>query len=118
MRRLATVAVAGCVLGLASTAVAAGGSGNSVVVVGGGPGGFFGSGKVRTDGMLTVGGQETLFAKGIPQKPKLKLSASVSPQYDEVPECFRFSLVFAFPSHSSESREPPRSERPGKVVPH
>ncbi len=67
------------------------------MVVGGGQGSFFGSGKVRTDGTLTVGGQETLFAKGIPQKPKLKLSASVSPQYDEAPECFRFSVGFCLP---------------------
>jgi hypothetical protein len=97
MRRLAAVGAATCVLALASTALAAGGPGSSVVVVGGGAGGLFGRGKVRTDGTLTVGGQETLFVKGIQRKPKLKLEASVSPSYDDSPECFQFKAGFCLP---------------------
>lgn len=64
----------------------------------GGPGrGPFGSGKVRTDGTLTAGGQETLFVKGIQRKPKLKLAASVSPNYDDSPECFQFKSGICLP---------------------
>ena len=97
MIRLATVGAATCLLGLASTALAADGPGSSVVFVGGGAGGPFGSAKVRTDGTLTVGGQEKLFVKGIQRKPKLKLAASVSPDFDETPECFELRAGFCLP---------------------
>ena len=44
--------------------------------------------KVRTDGTLTVGQQETLLVKGIPRKPKLRnLSAFISPP-DSASNCF------------------------------
>jgi hypothetical protein len=44
--------------------------------------------KVRTDGTLTVGQQETLTVKGIPRRPKLKnLTAYISPP-DSATGCF------------------------------
>jgi hypothetical protein len=44
--------------------------------------------KVRTDGTLTVGQQETLYVKGVPRRPKLKnLSAYISPP-DSASGCF------------------------------
>jgi hypothetical protein len=98
MRTAAAAAVAGCFLLLASTALAAGGSGDSGVLTGGGPGGSpFAKGKVRTDGILTVGRQETLFVKGIPRKPKRKLAAAVSPPYDVAPDCFELRSGFCLP---------------------
>ena len=45
--------------------------------------------KVRTDGTLTVGQQETLFVKGIPAKPKMRLSADISPP-PTATNCFDF----------------------------
>lgn len=98
MRRAAAASVACCFLALSSTALAAGGSGDSVVVTGGGPGSSpFGRVKIRTDGTLTVGRQETLFVKRIPRKPKRRLAASVSHLYDVVPQCFQLRAGFCLP---------------------
>ncbi len=35
--------------------------------------------KVRTDGLLTVGGQETITLKGVPPRPHERLRASITP---------------------------------------
>jgi hypothetical protein len=50
-------------MSLAGIARAESGSGTSSTSVIGT--GMFGSGKIRTDGVLTFGGQETLFVRGI-----------------------------------------------------
>jgi hypothetical protein len=98
MRQIAIATVAGCFLALTSTAMGAEGPGDVPVGVGGGSGDSpFGKAKVRTDGTLTIGQQETLFVKRIPRKPKLRLAASVSPPYDATPECFQFNAGFCLP---------------------
>jgi hypothetical protein len=53
---------------LAAPAAASGGSGYAQIF-----GGKFREPKVRTDGLLTVGGQETLTMTHIPRRPRLKL---------------------------------------------
>ena len=70
MRRAAAAAVAGCFLVLTSAAVATEGSGDSLVVTGGGPGGSpFAKGKLRTDGILTVGRQVAITAAVVEVPP-------------------------------------------------
>ena len=70
MRRAAAAAVADCFLVLASAPVAAGGSGDSGVITGGGLGGSpFGKGKLRTDGILTMGRQVAITAAVVEVPP-------------------------------------------------
>jgi hypothetical protein len=53
--------------------------------------------KVRTDGTLTVGQQETLYIKGIPRKPKLRnLSAFIGPP-DSATGCFVSFEAYCYP---------------------
>ncbi len=92
MRRLAAAGVAGCLLSIAVAALASG----EVQVEGGYGGGFYERGKVRTDGTLTVGGQETLYVKKIPLKPKLRLVADVYPAVENG-SCFNFNSGFCLP---------------------
>jgi hypothetical protein len=52
--------------------------------------------KVRTDGTLTVGRQETLTVKAIPRKPKMRLSAYISPP-DSATGCFESLNAYCVP---------------------
>jgi hypothetical protein len=56
---------------LAGPAAASGGSGNGYAQIFGGK---FREPKIRTDGLLTVGGQETLTMTHIPRRPRLRLA--------------------------------------------
>jgi hypothetical protein len=47
--------------------------------------------KVSTDGTLTVGQQETLYATHVPRKPKMRLNAAISPP-PTASDCFDFSV--------------------------
>jgi hypothetical protein len=96
MRKASAIAFGALFLAIGLPAVAtAAGSINSSTVVGGG--GIFDSGIVRTDGTLTVGGQETLYVKRIPTKPKLRLAASVYPPAVSPGPCVQFPSGFCVP---------------------
>jgi len=80
-------------MGIAGVAEA--GSGISSSTVSGDS--VFGKGIVRTDGTLTVGGQETLYVRRVPTKPKLRLSAEVYPPIVSPGECLKFPDGFCVP---------------------
>jgi hypothetical protein len=69
--------------------------------------------KVRTDGLLTVGGQETLTVKGV--SPKQRLKASISPP-PTATACFPDTFAFAgcFPEPLYRVAGTPRFKGSGK----